>query len=769
MAQTTLEPRRFFFFLAAVLMLTPLALAARADAQCSATPLPGCLRAGKSSVFVRNVPELRANRLNYLWVKGAATTQADLGDPTASTTYNLCVYDYSSRTAPGLSAALDIPTGGSWTNKSPDGLSYLDRSQVPSGVRRVRIKTGAEGRSRVSLHSRGPELVDPTPATPFQFFAQVPRVVVQLTSSAGTCWTSDFVLSGTKHNDGRRFRARAFPASTTTTIPLTTTTVTTTTSTSTTTTTVPVPGECPNTLDLVIFGNVTNDSCTTNADCPVPPPLGRCDTVLGACRTGTSLETGYTGLAHANDVSDRTLMSLRLLCPGPFDSGSAEPCGECTVLGLDTAAGDCRCNTDSRILCDDGFGLDFDDCGVGASCSTDDDCRVCSQTTSTSCVIDDDCPSGERCLNGLLLPTCSGGQCVGSCDCFAGPPLPLASSSTPACVVSRLAADISGTVNVDTGASLTSMSLRSVVSLGELVVVPCPYCTGDVTPNDGVRDGTCTFGQNDGLSCDSQATNLTFPAPGGDGHSLDCPPQPGKNVSGAGLRVAFSPSTGFAQLDANVECGFPPFAPEMCPCGICGTNSSVVCSSNADCADEGVLGPCRLKAALIPRANQCSDSTCSVATSACIADPSVACTTNGDCAGAGGTCVGVTGVCAAGPTASFCDGALKANGAPIVGCNTNADCDATECGGGIGPGLCGSCSVMADRECFLDPIIAVGKADPDYPFTAALTCIPETSSPGINNVAGLPGPGRLQTQHVATAYCTSDPGTVYVPGVGGCP
>jgi hypothetical protein len=47
--------------------------------------------------------------------------------------------------------------------------------------------------------------------------------------------------------------------------------------------------------------------------------------------------------------------------------------------------------------------------------------------------------------------------------------------------------------------------------------------------------------------------------------------------------------------------------------------------------------------------------------------------------------------------------------------------------------------------------------------------VPQTSNSAINSVAGLPGPARIVNQGKTTYFCASDPGTAYVPGVGGCP
>jgi len=523
--------------------------------------------------------------------------------------------------------------------------------------------------------------------------------------------------------------------------------------------------QCPNRGQLIIYAGVRETPCSTNTDCEVEGVLvGECDTGLGQCVTSTDLDTGWTGFAHNSDIDDGLITRGKLLCEGPFDGLSPEPCGDCLVVGLDTSYGDlCRCNNDNQAICTNGFNLDPADCSTGVSCSTDADCKRCSVNTGISCNLDADCPlgggGGEICLNGNRQPTCSAGQCVGTCNCYFGPPLPLSSGSTPACVLNKFANDISGTANVDLGSGSITANLKAVVFLGELVTVPCPYCTGDTTPRDGNRDGTCVLGDNPGDACDVQAVNLTFPSPGGDGYSLDCFPAIGKNVSGTGLVIDLVQTTSSDSLAAAVPCGLG--GASLCPCARCSDDISQTCTSdaqcgtctvNADCAPMGNAGlcngglcKCKGPGLLNPVPNQCSNANC---------------VDSGD---------GINGACETGPDDKYCDGAFRGNGEPFVTCVTNADCDNTECGSGVGVGLCGTCSLIRRRECFLNPINVTGFADPETPAGAALFCAAETSNPGINSVAGLPGPGRIVNQTRAKTFCASDPGTEYIPGTGGCP
>src|SRR6185503_2396668 len=89
----------------------------------------------------------------------------------------------------------------------------------------------------------------------------------------------------------------------------------------------------------------------------------------------------------------------------------------------------------------------------------------------------------------------------------------------------------------------------------------------DPTPNDGNRGGRCYLGANDGLTCDGNAPNTTFNAPQGSYHSLDCFPTPGKNVSGSGLAINLTQTTGSVSLSSALPCGTGGLL--SCPCGMC--------------------------------------------------------------------------------------------------------------------------------------------------------------------------------------------------------
>ncbi|HYB98461.1 MAG TPA: hypothetical protein VEC57_04930 [Candidatus Limnocylindrales bacterium] len=547
----------------------------------------------------------------------------------------------------------------------------------------------------------------------------------------------------------------------TTTLSNTTTTVDTPTTTiDTPTTTLVAAGACPGFGELTLYSGF-GELCSNNADCPV----GTCNNERGRCQTVTELDSGWTGLAHDSDINNETLSRGFLDCPG---TGGA--CGVCSVEGLDPSIGNCRCANNNQAVCDEKFAADADDCG---------------------------------------------GQV---CNCYFGAPFPLSSGGTPACIVNRFFEDISGTANPDTGSGAISANLRTQVFLGITTSNPCPVCGGvcsnddtqtcifdadcgdgntcqdDPTANDGNRGGVCVDGRNIGTACDVNAYNTSFPAipnaPGGAGYSIDCFPDTGKNVSGAGLVIQLTQTTGTQQLDFDVPCGNGDL---LCACRQCTTDATVPCDDDADCASQS--GACSVSNKFLCTSNNdCSSvnaGTC-LTIKRCSQATSLTCNTNTDCLnrnvgqcnpstcsanGTGGfpspnQCQGglcedagdEEGLCTEGPDESSCDAVVKANGDGILSCSVNADCEPASVGVDAG-----NCTLVKRRECFLDPIVATGQASPTMPVGASVFCIPPTSNQPINTVAGLPGPGRVTNQAISRTFCENAPETQYTPGVGGCP
>jgi hypothetical protein len=132
---------------------------------CPATPA-ACRRPtapGGSRVTLRNDPRDERDRLKWTWGKGEATTRDELGDPTAANAWDLCIYDAGILRA-GLVAPAGETCGGSparpkscWSGTG-SGLTYKDRSLTPSGLAKVSLRAGENGRAAATVAGKGTNL-----------------------------------------------------------------------------------------------------------------------------------------------------------------------------------------------------------------------------------------------------------------------------------------------------------------------------------------------------------------------------------------------------------------------------------------------------------------------------------------------------------------------------------------------------------------------------------------------------------------------------------
>ena len=440
--------------------------------------------------------------------------------------------------------------------------------------------------------------------------------------------------------------------------------------------------QCPGVAQFALFAKVRG-LCTSNAECA---PFSSCDTEGGRCRTVTDQDIGWNGLAHDADIDDPIPARLFVDCEGPA------PCGECAITGHDPSLGDCRCEDDNQKICFTVAGIDE--------------------------------------------VTCGGGMCT----CYFGPPMPLSSGNTPVCVLNALAAEPTGTGNVDTGSGTINLPLNEIIYLGDSLLSPCPLCLNDPTPADHVRGGICAGGENNGESCDAQAYNSTFPPPTGGLYSLDCFPLAGADISDGGLPLNIVLTTGETTLESDLPCAAEgPLAELNCPCLVCSGDFDIACDSHEDCSAVGA-GTCSSSGdGEQVRPNACAD---------------------GVCVDSGGN----DSFCATGPDDTWCDGLTRPDGGGLVGCGQNADCTPLIIGVDAG-----TCTLIERRACFPETITSDGNAHPFFPVAAGTYCSPATAATSVNTAAGLPGPGRLTLQTLLTLYCKGSPEAVYTPGTGGCP
>jgi hypothetical protein len=169
----------------------------------TAAPVVGCKQpvvSGKASVTLAQRAFMPTrNRLVWRWVKGAATTPADIGDPITSSEYEFCVFDETGGT-PALVLEAAVPPGPAWAATSR-GFKFKDRTLVNAGISQIKLRTGIAGTASISVLGKGENL-----AVPSLPLAQDPRVIVQLLTD-NACWEARYGTN--RQNTFDKFKAKA--------------------------------------------------------------------------------------------------------------------------------------------------------------------------------------------------------------------------------------------------------------------------------------------------------------------------------------------------------------------------------------------------------------------------------------------------------------------------------------------------------------------------------------------------------------------------------
>lgn len=189
------------------------------QATCPATPAGGCRTAGKGVVKLLDKTDDNKDLFLWKWIKGAATTQTELGaDPVGgSTSYAICAYDETAGT-PNLSLELLVNRGGDLCSGKPcfksiggdppggKGWKYKDKPTSADGVLKLVLKGGDAGRAKIIVKAKGTSLPLPGPASGTAYFNQDAAVTVQLLSNdGGACFESTFTTPA-KKSEAEQFK-----------------------------------------------------------------------------------------------------------------------------------------------------------------------------------------------------------------------------------------------------------------------------------------------------------------------------------------------------------------------------------------------------------------------------------------------------------------------------------------------------------------------------------------------------------------------------------
>ncbi len=166
-------------------------------------PVSNCKIAEKSLLLLRQNSNPDRDKLLWKWQRGEMTDIGELGDPTLSTNYGLCVYDATSTLISHLALPADATL---W--RAPGGrlLKYKDSTLSNDGAQMGLIKPGPTGRAKAQVRGKGADLDDP----PLGLLA-LPLTVQLRNDDTATCFQSSFDLGDVLRNDAEIFKAKAAP------------------------------------------------------------------------------------------------------------------------------------------------------------------------------------------------------------------------------------------------------------------------------------------------------------------------------------------------------------------------------------------------------------------------------------------------------------------------------------------------------------------------------------------------------------------------------
>ena len=165
---------------------------------CPSSPSSGCAAPGKAKLLAKQSGDPSKRKLLWKWLKGPALAQGDFGDPTAGTSYRLCLY--AGTTSVALSVG--VPGGSSWQAVSTSGYKYKDGTAGGDGAFQLSLKGGAAGKSKLLLKAKGANLdLGALPLGP----TSTPLVTQLIRNDDAACWEATFASLAT--DDGTQLKA----------------------------------------------------------------------------------------------------------------------------------------------------------------------------------------------------------------------------------------------------------------------------------------------------------------------------------------------------------------------------------------------------------------------------------------------------------------------------------------------------------------------------------------------------------------------------------
>jgi cysteine-rich repeat protein len=169
------------------------------------TPAVGCKVPTlplKAQLVLKDKTPDKGDRVVWKWTKGEATTFGELGNPTTTDDYELCVYG----PGPSLLFSGRVPAGGTchglpcWKTIVGKGYSYKDKDRTPDGMEKLSLTSGVAGAAKISAKGKAERLNMPT-------LGSLALPIEAQLRGAGQCWGATY--STPTVNTTAQFKAKS--------------------------------------------------------------------------------------------------------------------------------------------------------------------------------------------------------------------------------------------------------------------------------------------------------------------------------------------------------------------------------------------------------------------------------------------------------------------------------------------------------------------------------------------------------------------------------
>jgi hypothetical protein len=188
-----------------------LTVAPEPPAGCGAAPRTDCKQPTidfKGRLAMKDKSPDKGDSLVWKWVRGDATSEAEIGDPLATDSFFVCLYDggdalvSTSTVEPGGTCGVKPCWKALGTPAGSKGYKYVNKESNAAGVAKLILKPGAQGKAKAIAKAKG-EALD-MPVLPLGL-----PVTAQLVATTGTCWSASFEPGGVLKNTSSVFAAKA--------------------------------------------------------------------------------------------------------------------------------------------------------------------------------------------------------------------------------------------------------------------------------------------------------------------------------------------------------------------------------------------------------------------------------------------------------------------------------------------------------------------------------------------------------------------------------